>query len=202
MTGAYIRSLKWADWLVNAVTDPRALARQISSHATGFVSSSFLFPVISAAVFIVSWSLLSVQSTFFFTKITYGWILLSLVNAGWALLISLLIGLGLQFRNVQGNLRALLTLANFSQLPGVFLLPAAAIFAVLGFAPVLFLVLFLIVSSLWGAYILVMGVCELYSLTVSRCASLYLIACGALLIAALIFVISGGALIAGRIMTL
>ena len=202
MNAAYIRSLKWADWTVNAFTDPRALARQISSHATGFLPLSLLFPVISSLFAIVSFSLLSVQSSFFFTKVTYGWVLLSLVNTVWALAISLLIGLGLQFRGVQANLRALLTLACFAQLPGVFILPAVSFFTVLGFAPALFAVLFSAAFAVWGAYILIAGVSELYSLSVGRSAAIYLVPCGALFIAALVFIISGGAILAGRIMTL
>ena len=202
MNAAYIRSLKWADWMANAVTDPRALARQISSHATGFVPASFFFPLFSAMSSIVACSLLSSQSGFFFTKVSYGWILLSLANAGWALLISLLTGLALQFRGVQPNLRALLTLANFSQIPGAFLLPAVSIFTVLGFAHALFAVLFIIAAAVWGAFIIIAGISELYTLPVGRSAAIYLVPCGALFLAALVFLISGAALLAGRLMTL
>ena len=202
MNAAYVRSLKWADWTVNVLTDPRALARQISSHATGFLPLSLLFPVLSALFAIVAFSLLSAQSGFFFSKVTYGWVLLAACNIGWALTISLLMGLALQFRGVQADLRALLSLAGFAQLPGIFILPAVSFFTVLNFAPMLFAVLFALAFAVWGAYILIAGVSELYSLSVGRSAAIYFVPCGALVVAALVFIISGGALLAERIMTL
>lgn len=202
MNAAYIRSLQWVDWVYHTLTDPRALARRIAAYDKGFLPAALLFPALSALFFIVASSVFSPQNVFFAAKVSYGWILAAVANTCWVLLLSLLLDMGAQFSHKAGNIKGLLTLVSLAQIPGLFLLPAVSIFAVLGFAPLLFFMLFSIFLSLWSAFIVVTGVSEMYALPFGRAVALYLIPCAALCAAVLIVSVSGGVLFAEKILSL
>jgi hypothetical protein len=202
MNAEYLRSLKWADWVFYTLVDPRVLARQIALSGKGFLPVAFIFPVAAAVFEITSVSLLSVQSEFFFSKITYGWVFLSMLSIFWCMLLALLIDMGVQFSGKQGNIRFHITLINFAQVPLLFILPAVCIFHVLGFAPAVFLVLFYIALSVWSAFIIIYGIAENNALTVGRSCVLYLVPCVVLVVSSILALVAGGALISARIMML
>ena len=195
MNDAYVRSLKWADYIYFALVDPRSMYRLINTSEKGFLPLTCIFPVFAAVVEILAVALLSVQSPFFFAKVSYGWILLSLLNCIGVLLFSLLLDMELQFTGKPGNIKKIITLVNIAQFPMLFLLPAVSIFTVLNFAALFFFVLFALALSAWCAFIIITGISEMYALPFAK-ALLYYILPYAVFFAVMLFInVSGAALI-------
>ncbi|MGL4369944.1 MAG: Yip1 family protein [Spirochaetota bacterium] len=194
MNKDYIRSLRWVDYVYFALVDPRGLCKLINASGSGFLSVLIIIPVLAALSQIVALSLLSVQSRFFFSKLSYGWVLLSLLNLACVLLISLLVDMGLQFAGKPGNIKKILSLLLAAQFPKVLLLPAVSVFSVISFAPVVFYVLFSIAFFLWCVYIAVTGISEMHALPFGKALAFFAVPYLAIAVLLLFIAVSGSAL--------
>ena len=163
-----VKSLRWADFFIYIVTDPRALARLIRTNDPPSFMLSFLPPMLAAIAFVISSSMLSSQSGFFYYKISYGWVLLSMLSILQILIYSSLTSFSLEFTGNKSSIKEIITICNFAQFPVSFLLPLVYIFSVINFAPVYFFLLFSMAFIVWSSYISISGISELYNLSFSK----------------------------------
>ena len=168
MNIADIRSLKWVDYIYYTILDPRMLARLILQSENQFLPVTFAIPVLLAASEIISISLLRKQTGFFLYKISYGWILLSLMIIISVFIAVWLVETALQLSNRGGKIKAEITLVNLACFPMIFILPSIVIFSVLNFAPVFFYFLFLVLYFIWSCIIIVLGISEIHGLSTGR----------------------------------
>jgi hypothetical protein len=169
-----IRNLKWADLFIYSMVDPRALYRQIRENASAAEKIGFLIPAIVALTEILAASMLGGKSSFFYYKISYGWILHFLVLSFFVILVSALIDMACQFMGLKGNIRELITLINFSLFPKVFLLPVVCMFSVIHFAPAFFYFLASFCLYIWSALIAVQGISEMHGSGMGKSLLFYL----------------------------
>jgi len=160
---ATLRSLRWADYFLFTIIDPRALYRQIKSNDPRAMALSFTVPVIVAVTELLSSSLLGRPTTFFFYKISYGWILHSMVLVFLIIITAALMDLVIQFMGMKGNVRELIIVINYAVFPKVFLLPLVYIFKVINFAPGFFYVLFSLGLFIWSAFITIQALSEMHA---------------------------------------
>lgn len=165
------KSLRWADFFIFALSDPRSLARNIRLNNPPSFLLSFLSPLLSAFVYIISSSMLTVQSGFFYYKLSYGWLLVALISVLQIVTYSSLTAFSLEFTGKKSSIKEIVTLVNFAQFPAAFLLPLIYIFSVINFAPVIFFLIFVFAFMIWTAFISTTGISELYDLSFSK--SLY-----------------------------
>jgi len=158
------KSLRWADFFLYALTDPRELYRRIKQKDPDPFALSFLVPLIAALFDILVLSLLGRESGFFYYKISYGWILVFIYAVFKIAVYSSLVDATAQFFGYKGNIREIITLVNFSLFPGVLFLPVCYLFSVINFAPGFFYVFFSIVFFVWYAMIFVQGISEMHSI--------------------------------------
>ncbi|TAL39077.1 MAG: hypothetical protein EPN93_03100 [Spirochaetes bacterium] len=164
----YIASLRWLDFFYFTLTEPRKLADLVRREGREALILCAIGLALVAMADTLSASLLAGQSAFFFTKITYGWILGYLLLCLEALLLGLFIDGACQFAGHQGSIRTVITLVGFSLFPRTLLLPAVFVFRVFGFAPVFFYGLFSLGLVAWAAVIVVQGLSESHEITSSR----------------------------------
>lgn len=169
-----LRSLRWADLFLYALLDPRALYRQILKNEPKSFALSFMVPAAAAAIDIIVLSILGKQSSFFYYKITYGWILVFLFHSLVVVMASALMDVAAQFFGFKGNVREMIILMNFSQFPKIFILPLVYIFKIFGFAPLFFYTFFSVGLFIWSALIAVQGVSEMHKTGLGRAAMIYI----------------------------
>ncbi len=170
----YVRSLRWADYLLYALTDPRRLVVMIAETGSKPLAGGIVIALMVVVSEILSSSLIMVNTRFFYYKLTYGLLLLLVIAAVKSVIIAGLIDLICQFLDYRGAVRVLLALALYSLLPQAFLLPLVYVFKVLGFAPPFFFAVFSLGLFTWSALIMVTGVSELHSIPFSRAALIFL----------------------------
>jgi hypothetical protein len=169
-----IRSMRWVDFLLYALTDPGALYRQIQRNEPRPLALSFAVPVFAAMAGIIAGSLVRTETSFFYSKLTYGWLLSVFFT-----LFTIVVAAGLmdafaQFLGFRGNMKEMMALVNFSQLPKVFILPLVLIFRTVHFAPPFFYVLFSLLVTLWSAFITVKGIAEMHDSGPGRAVLIFL----------------------------
>jgi len=174
MTRTGFRSLKWADYYLYAIIDPRGLFRQISAGESWAFPLSFTVPAFVALMQIITLSSLGNQTPFFYYKISYGWILLFLYLALKIVVSSALMDLLSQFMGNQGRMRETICLVNYSFFPRAFLLPLVSVFRVLNFAPLFFYMFISMILFLWSAVIAVQGLSEMHSESTGRALLIYI----------------------------
>jgi len=159
-----LRSLLWVDFFLYAVIDPRALFRQIKKNDPRCFGLSFFVPLIVSIVEILTVAIMGREGSFFYYKISYGWILNFLLLSFFIVITASLMDLVSQFLGNKGNIKEMITLVNFSIFPKVFLLPLIYIFNVINFAPIFFYILFSFGLFVWSAIIAIQGISEMHSL--------------------------------------
>jgi hypothetical protein len=197
-----IKSLRWTDYLYYALLDPRSLARLIVQSDRPLIRIAFLIPVLSAAVQIISSSLLAPQNMFFYTKMTYGLILLSMLNILFVFFLAWLIDTSLQLRGRAGNIKVSLTIINFSFLPLLFLLPVVTIFNVTGFAPSFFRFIAYSGFVIWMWLIIVRSISEVHGLSFPKALAVCLVPFAAILFIAVCVSLLFAGLLAGFVQSL
>ena len=171
---AELKSLKWADLFLCSLLDPRSLYRQINRNEPKSFALSFIMPATVAIVEIITLSLLGKQTTFFYYKVTYGWILLFLCQAITAIIAASLMDMASQLFGWKGNIREFIILINFSLFPRVFILPLVYIFRVFNFAPLFFYTFFSLGLFVWSALVVVQGVSEMHSCNFGKATVVFL----------------------------
>lgn len=159
-----IKSLRWSDFFLYAVTDPRELYRRIKQKDPDPFSMSFIIPAITALFDILVLSLMGKETGFFYYKLSYGWILVFIYAVFKIVIYSSLVDITAQFFGYRGNIREMLTIANFSIFPSVFFLPVFYLFSVINFAPGFFYVFFSMLFFIWYVMIYVQGISEMHSI--------------------------------------
>lgn len=163
-----IRELAWTDYFLYAVTDPRELYRRIRQRDRGIFQFSFVVPVFIAFIDVITVSLRGTETSFFYHKISYGWLLILLFMLLKISVYSSLIDSSSQFFGQKGNIRDVLTLVNFSLFPKVFFLPLYYLTVITGFMPGFFYIFLSMVFFCWFMYVLVQGISEMNSITFGR----------------------------------
>ncbi len=174
MTLSYFRSLAWADYFINALVDPRNLFRIFARKDAKPFGMSFIIPALLAITEILSISLLGSESSFFYYKISYGWILFFLIIILKLIISASLMDMIAQFFGFNGRIKELVSILNYSLLPGVFLLPIIYIFKIMNFAPLFFYFLFTLLLTIWSAFIAIQGISEMHSTGFGRALFIYL----------------------------
>jgi len=159
-----LKSLRWADYFLYAIIDPRELYRRIRQKDPDPFFLSFILPAAAALFDIMALSLTGAETDFFYYKLSYGWILVFIYTVFKIVVYSSLVDVTAQFFGCRGNIREMLTIANFSILPRVFFLPAFYLFAVIDFAPVFFYLFLSILFFIWYVLIFVQGLSEMHSI--------------------------------------
>jgi len=156
-----IRSLRWTDFFIYAVTDPRNLYRIIQNNDPSGFGLSFTIPLVVAVTEILATSLLGQQTSFFYYKITYGWIFNYILLVFFIVITASLMDMMSQFLGFTGRVKEIITVVNFSIFPKVFLLPLVYIFKSLRFAPGFFYFFFSLGFFIWSAIIAILAVSEM-----------------------------------------
>lgn len=165
-----LRSLRWADYFLFALYDPRALCRQIVKNEPRCFLLSFIVPAVIAIIDILAVSILGKETSFFYYKITYGWIQLFIFIVMLVALAAALMDSAVQLMGFPGKIRELLILLNFSLVPGIFILPLVYVFKVFHFAPIFFFILFFVLLCVWSMLIAIQGMSELHGSGIGRAA--------------------------------
>ncbi len=169
----FIKSLRWIDYFYLVFTDPRKLTGVIIREEAQSLPVGCAGVVLVAIMEIMAQSLLGRQTQFFYTKLTYGWILTILVMAlSIAVFASMIDGTS-QIMGNAGSVVKTINLINFSIFPRVLLLPLVFIFRVFNFAPVFFYVLFSLGFFVWSALIIIQGISEMHSTAFSRSVAIF-----------------------------
>lgn len=171
---ATVRSLKWADYLYFALLEPRRLMTRISDDASKPFVGALLVVFFTSFTEILASSLVTVNTQFFYQKMTYGLLLVFLVNLVKIAVVALLIDALCQFMGFPGAVKTIATLAGYALFPQMFVLPLVYIVKVFSFAPVFFLSAFSISLAFWSAIIVIVGVSELHSMPFTKSALVFL----------------------------
>ncbi|OHD68684.1 MAG: hypothetical protein A2W19_12760 [Spirochaetes bacterium RBG_16_49_21] len=169
-----IRSMRWTDFFLHTLLDPRALYRMISRNEPRCFLLSFTVPAAVAVIDIITLSLLGRETSFFYYKVTYGWILVFLAVSLKIIIAAALMDTASQFFGFKGNMRELIILVNFSLFPDAFILPLVYIFKIFRFAPIFFFILFNMGLSVWSALIAVQGISEMHGAGIGKSVMIYL----------------------------
>ena len=168
MTMESLKSLRWADYFLYTILDPRELYRRIKQKEFDTFILSFIIPAAYSVFAILTMSLSGKESVFFYHKISYGWILILLYTIFKIIIYSSLIDITAQFFGYKGNIKEIMTLYNFSLFPELFLLPAYYTFVTIDFAPTFFYVLFSIIFFIWQVMILAQSFSEMHSIDFNK----------------------------------
>ncbi len=159
-----LKSLRWSDYFLYSITDPRELYRRIKQKDPDPFFLSFIIPAMTALFEILVLSLMGKETGFFYYKLSYGWILVFIFALFKIVIYSSLVDITAQFFGYRGNIREMLTLVNFSVFPRVFILPLFYLTVVLNFAPSFFYVFFSMAFFIWYVMIFVQGISEMHSI--------------------------------------
>ena len=160
--------MRWTDYYLFALLDPRVLYQRIKGNEPRPFALSFTVPALVAITEIVTMSLLGTESSFFYFKVSYGWILYFLYASVKIVITCTLMDMLAQFLGYRGNIREIISLVNFSLLPQIFLLPMVYIFVIVNFAPLFFYIAITLALIVWSAVIVVMGISEMHSMDTGR----------------------------------
>ncbi|MBN1501605.1 MAG: YIP1 family protein [Spirochaetes bacterium] len=168
-----LRTLEWTDSLIEVLTSPRSLAVRFAGSEKHLYGITFLIPMISTILMLISISLLSPQTGYFYFKITYGWIFLVICSFVNIFLSSAVIDLVFQFKGKRGSVRRVINIINISYFPKILMLPLILFFSVIDFAPPFFFLLLLILLSVWSLYVISRGLSEIYSVDLPNAFLIY-----------------------------
>ena len=159
-----IRSLAWTDFFLYSLTDPRELYRRIKQKEPEPFALSFLVPVLAVLSDILGLSLLGRETGFFYYKMSYGLIFLTIYTLLKIFLYSSLVDVTAQFFGYRGNIKEIITVTNFAMFPKIFIMPCLYIFAITDFAAGFFYIFLSIIFFIWYIMILVQGISEMHSI--------------------------------------
>ncbi|MGQ9843432.1 MAG: hypothetical protein ACUVRK_07680 [Spirochaetota bacterium] len=179
------------DYFYNAIVDPEKLAQIIAvEERRHFVVSAV---VVAFVVFmnIVAQSLLSVQSGFFYYKLTYGFVALFLINIICIVLYAGLLTITLQIAGYQASGGFIINALALAQIPRIFIVPVVLIFHSLYFAPVFFYSLGWLALVVWSIIIAMRCLSQRYSLVPIKAAGYLAVPVIAAVIIAFLLFIAG-----------
>ena len=160
----YFKSLEWIDYYFFSIIDPRRLMNLINRGEGSPLLMGFITVAAVSLMNILTFSLVGSQSSFFYHKVTYGWILYFLVLILLITIYASMIDLFCQFRGRQGSIKVILNLMNISFFPHALILPLFFIFKVIHFAPIFFLILLIFAVYIWQSLIIILGISEMHQI--------------------------------------
>lgn len=161
-----IKSLTWVDFLMECLLSPSKLALRVKNSENKIHKYGFIFPVFSTGISILSMSVLTSQDEFFYYKITYGWILLVIITVSQIFIIAALTDLIFQLRGKQGNVKKIVEILNFSFFPKILILAPVMLFVSINFAAPFWYFCMTLLTSIWGIYIVVRGLSEIFNVDI------------------------------------
>jgi len=170
-----VKSLRWADFFIYSVTDPRELYRRIKQKDPDPFILSFFIPAVVTFFDLLAISLVGRANSFFYYKMSYGWLLVFIYAIFKIAVYSSLVDATAQFFGYRGNIREILTIVNFSVFPRIFFLPVFYLFAASDFAPVFFYMFFSILFFIWYIMIFVQGISEMHSIDFGKSFVIFII---------------------------
>ena len=188
MTIESIKSLRWTDYFLYTILDPRELYRRVKQKDPDPLILSFLIPLVYSIFTILVVSLTGKETDFFYHKMSYGWILIFIYTLFKIMIYGSLVDITAQFFGYRGNIREILTICNFSFFPELFFLPVFYAFVVIDFAPYFFYVIFSIGFFIWQVMILAQGFSEMHSIDFNK--SIVILIIPAVLIGVVIFIMA------------
>ena len=152
------------DYFYNAIVDPEKLSQIVAVEERKHFAISAVVVAVVVFMDIVAQSLLSVQSGFFYYKLTYGFVALFLINILCIVLYAGLLTITLQIAGYQASGGFIINALAFAQIPRMFIVPVVLIFHSLYFAPVFFYSLGSLALVLWSIIIAMRCLSQRYSL--------------------------------------
>ncbi len=171
---ATVRSLKWVDYAYFALLEPRRLVTRISDETSKPYLGALLVVFLASFAEILASSLVTVNTQFFYHKITYGLLLVFLINLVKIAVVVLLIDALCQFMGFEGMVKTIFAIAGYALFPQMFVLPLVYIIKVFSFAPVFFLTVFTMSLGVWSAIIVIVGISEIHSMQFSKAALVFI----------------------------
>ena len=168
MTIESFRSLRWTDYFLYTILDPRELYRRVKQKDPDPFVLSFIIPAACSVFAILTMALAGKESSFFYHKLSYGWILVLLYTIFKIIIYSSLIDITAQFFGFRGNIKEIMTLYNFSLFPELFFLPIYYTFVTINFAPSFFYILFSIIFFIWQVMIFAQSFSEMHSIDFNK----------------------------------
>ena len=162
------KSLRWADYFLHTILDPRELYRRVKQKDPDPFRLSFFIPLVYSVFTILIMSLSGKETGFFYHKMSYGGILIFLYTLFKIIIYCSLVDVTAQFFGYKGNIKEIITLYNFSLFPALFFLPVFYVFVIINFAPYFFYVLFSIIFFGWQVMILAQSFSEMHSIDFTR----------------------------------
>ncbi|MGB4269288.1 MAG: hypothetical protein WBK20_08910 [Spirochaetota bacterium] len=156
--------VQFIDYFYNAIVDPEKLSQIIAVEERKHFSLSAIVVAVVVFMDIVAQSLLTVQSGFFYYKLTYGFVALFLINIVCIVIYAGLLTITLQIAGYQASGGFLINALALAQIPRIFIVPVVLIFKSLYFAPVFFYSLGSLALILWSIIIAMRCVSQRYSL--------------------------------------
>jgi hypothetical protein len=169
-----IRSLKWADYIIYALADPRKLVALVMAGEQKMSYGALVIPFIVSFFEMIALALPGEQTSFFYNKLTYGALFYFLLMILHMALLASMIDAVCQFLGHAGSVRRLINILLLSLLPRALILPIVYILKVLHFAPGFFYVLFGIAFMVWSALIVIQGISEMHAIPFSKSALIFL----------------------------
>ena len=163
-----LKSLRWTDYFLYTILDPRELYRRIKQKDPDPFYLSFCIPAAYSIFAMLTMSLGGKESIFFYHKISYGWILILVYTLFKIIIYTSLIDITAQFYGYRGNIKEIITIYNFSLFPVLFLLPTYYAFVAIDFAPYFFYVLLSIGFFIWQIMILAQSFSEMHSIDFNK----------------------------------
>jgi len=152
------------DYFYNAIVDPEKLSQIVAVEERKHFAISAVVVAVVVFMDIVAQSLLSVQSGFFYYKLTYGFVALFLINILCIVLYAGLLTITLQIAGYQASGGFIINALALAQIPRMFIVPVVLIFHSLYFAPVFFYSLGSLALVLWSIIIAMRCLSQRYSL--------------------------------------
>ena len=168
MTMESFRSLRWSDYFLYTILDPRELYRRVKQKDPDPLILSFIVPLAYSMFAVILMSFTGKETNFFYHKMSYGWILIFLYTLFKMIIYTSLVDMTAQFFGYKGSIREILTLYNFSIFPELFLLPVFYGFVIIDFAPYFFYVLFSIGFFVWQIMIFAQSFSEMHSIDFNK----------------------------------
>lgn len=168
------RSLRWLDYIYYALLEPRRLPSRIADETSKPTFGAVLVVIGISFFEILASSLLVVNTAYFYYKITYGLLLVFIINIVQIAIIVLLIDGLFQYMDLEGKVKILFPLVAYAQFPKIFLLPLVYIVKVISFAPIFFGVTFSLGLTVWSALIVSVGISEVHSMPFTKAFLIFL----------------------------
>lgn len=165
-----LRNLKWTDYLYCLLFDNKRLSVMLE-EGKPFLPVTIVLPVIYALFVILSGAVLNSSNSFFYIKLSYGFLSLSLFFVLINIIITGLSSFALSSMNIKPDMMRVLSIINLSYFPRLFVLPLAVFLVSLhpiNSSPGLWTSLASCILTVYSIIITVKTVCFLHKTTMMR----------------------------------